>query len=372
MFKAEKSALQAALKTARAAVENRNTIPILANVLIEDGAGDGHLRVRATDLDIEITVTFAADADKDFVPFTVPAKLMGEIVDNMPGSEIAVAAEKGRGKKLEEITVRSGRSRFRLPVLPAEDFPSLPEIGSDPFELDAATFRQALIETAFAMAPANDPREMLKGVFLDRRENDIALVATHGHYMALRVIDAGGSPADMPAAIVPDKMVKILTKALPEAGKLEIAIDDSRFRVGMGSRTISSKLIDASYHDYTRMIAGDMNLTAKADRKTLAESVKRVGLVATGMSRAAVLNFSENALSIEMRDPDAGNACDDLEIECDFTERVGVNNSYLAATLDHITGSRIVIRRTKGGDRIAITDPDGHDDDIIVLMIMRA
>ncbi|WP_052699661.1 DNA polymerase III subunit beta [Martelella endophytica] len=371
MFKAEKSALLSALETARGAVERRNTIPILANVLFEEGGEKGHLRVRATDLDIEITVKFAAEIDKGFMAFTVPAQLMTSIVKNMGGSEISVTAEPDKSGGLHEVVVRSGRSRFRVPVLPATDFPSLPEIREKPFELDAAAFRQGLIDTAFAIAPANDSREMLKGVFIDRREHDIALVATHGHYMARRIIDAGESPSDLPAAIIPDKTVSILTKALPEAGTLQVAIDDSRISIGMGSKSISSKLIDATYHDYNRMILPGMDLEATADRKALAEAVKRVGLVASEMSRAAVLQFGKGTLSVEMASPDAGDATDELEIECGFEERVGINQSYLAATLDHIPGSRVTMRRTKGGDRVEITSPDGHDDDIVIVMMMR-
>ncbi|MGV0909220.1 DNA polymerase III subunit beta [Martelella sp. FOR1707] len=372
MFTAEKSALLSALETANSAVERRNTIPILANVLFERADDPDRLTLRATDLDIEITVSFAADAAEGFEPFTVSAAMLLSIVKSLPDGAITIANANAKANALHDVTVKSGRSKFRLPVLPAEDFPTLPEMTAKPITVDAQPFRQALVETAFAMAPAKDTRDYLKGVYLHRRKSDFALVATTGHYLSVRVIDAFDSPKDLPGVIISDKMVGILVKALPETGTVSLRLDERRISAVIGNRTITAKLIGATYPDYPRMIAAGLDDAVTVERKKLLEATKRVGLVLTAMSKAASLTFANGQLTIEAADREAGDASEEVEIEGEIEKRIGVNQQYLAAALDHIPGARIAINTgDAASQQLRLTSPDGHEDDLIIIMLMR-
>ncbi|MGV0817163.1 DNA polymerase III subunit beta [Martelella sp. AMO21009] len=371
MFTAEKSALLSALETANSAVERRNTIPILANVLFERADDPDRLTLRATDLDIEITVSFAADAAEGFEPFTVSAAMLLSIVKSLPDGAITIANADAKANALQDVTVKSGRSKFRLPVLPAEDFPTLPEMTAKPITVDAQPFRQALVETAFAMAGQKEDRVYLKGVHLHRRADDIALVASNGHLLTVRVIDSFDSPADLPGIIISDKMVGILAKALPETGTISLRIDDRRISAEIGNRTITAKLVEATYPEYPRLIAAGLEDTITVERKKLLEASKRVGLVLTAMSQATVLTFAEGLLTIEAADREAGDASEDLEIDGEIEARIGVKQQYLAGALDHMPGARIAIHTGAGAGQIRLTSPDGHADDLIVIMLMR-
>lgn len=371
MFKAEKSALLSALETARGAIERRNTIPVLANVLFEQADEEDRLSLRATDLDIQIDVSFAAEREASFAPFTAPALMLHSIVKSLPdGREITLSDPKPNGRAMQEIEVKSGRSKFRLPILPASDFPELPAMQGKAFSFPVAPLRQALSDAAFAVS-GDEARHYLQGVFLHRRKKDFALIATDGHKLVRRIVDAGEVPADPPSVIIPTKTVNFLIGALPESGEVEIAIDDRRIAIAYGHTHISSKLVDGTFPDYERVIPNDLDREAVIERRALLDAAKRVGLVTATRSKAAVLTFAEGALTISLNDQESGGAMEDIDAECAFDERCGVNNTYLAESLSHMPGARVTVRMATPPHLIALTSAEGHDDDVIIIMMMR-
>lgn len=370
MFTAEKSALLSALETARGAIERRITIPILANILFDRGEDEKHLRLRATDLDIEITVLFPAAVDETFTAFTVPALTLHSIVKSINGTEITVTPAPKQQHGMADIIVKSGRSRFRLPVLPASDFPALPTISTEPFEIGAQPFRQALSEIAFAIS-TEETRYYLNGVFVHRRKDDIALVATDGHRLAVRVINSGTAPAELPPAIIPAKTVGLLISNLPETGEVSLAISDSRIAVAYGNVLISSKLIDGTYPDYARIIPTALPNSVLADRRQLADSVKRTGLVSSRKTHPVKLTFANDLLTVELHDNDSGEALEEIDTECGFEEVIGINHTYLGEALERISGSKVSIGMDDAPQNVALKSRDGHDDDVIIIMLMR-
>jgi DNA polymerase-3 subunit beta len=198
MFTASKSSLLDALKLVSQIVERRNTIPILQNVLIDLWGNSGKLTARVSDLDLEATIPFTATVETDFRGFTIPAHLLMDIVKKLPdGADVRVEAA---DPSLSAVTIKSGRSRFRLQVLPPADFPSLE--GSElPFtiEIPSAALEKAISSVQFAIS-TEETRYYLNGIYLHAAPTGVKLIATDGHRLSKRFIPLDDVPQDMPAS----------------------------------------------------------------------------------------------------------------------------------------------------------------------------
>ncbi|WP_268815012.1 hypothetical protein [Sinorhizobium medicae] len=186
MFKTKKAAFQAALSSVKDAVSSKNTIPHLANIAVERHA-EG-IRLRATNLDIEIAAPFQAEIGADFSGFTFPAKTVTSIVGAVDdGKDISFEAVM-LGNKLEAVTIRSGRSRIKVPILPLADFPILDQ-GELPFavSLGSSSFIRCLSAVDYACS-TEETRHYLNGVFLDASEAGLMFVATDGHRTSLATV----------------------------------------------------------------------------------------------------------------------------------------------------------------------------------------
>ena len=247
----ERATLLKGLSHVQSVVERRNTIPILSNVLIEAQAG-GTMRLMATDLDLQIDETIAAAVDQPGA-ITVSAHTLFDIVRKLPeGSQVELTAAEGR------ITVNAGRAKFTLATLPRDDFPMIAE-GELPttFELPAETLKQIIDKTRFAIS-TEETRYYLNGIFLhvtDDAQPLLRAAATDGHRLA-RVTVARPDGADgMPDVIVPRKCVAELRKLLDEVdGSVGVSLSGSKIRFDLGQAILTSKLIDGTFPDYSRVI----------------------------------------------------------------------------------------------------------------------
>ena len=300
----DRSQLAHALATVNRAIENRNTIPILANVLLD--VEDGHLRLTGTDLDVEITTSLPVlDCQPGSV--TVPGKMLADIAKRATG-DISLALDDGR------LTVASGRSRYKLDVLPAEDFPAFSAGKFDTtLELDLAT----LVAPCVHCISTEETRYYLNGVYLHAVDGRLIAVATDGH----RLMRNTGPEGTMDyGVILPRKLVGLLPK-----GAVTVELSQNKVRVTSGSTVITSKLIDGTFPDYVRVIpTGNSNILT-VDRQALMKAVERVAAVADDKSRAVKFAVGD-VLRLMLADK----ASDEVSIEFEGEPlEIGFNARYI-------------------------------------------
>jgi DNA polymerase III subunit beta len=370
MFKAEKSALLSALALSGSVVEKRNTIPIMQNVLIE--REEERLVTRLTNMDIEAKTYFKAVLiDPDFEPFTVPAALLNDIVRKLPdGAEVSI--DRANKDPLDSITLKSGRSKFNLQVLPASDFPELiMPSGAVRVTIPADELATAIGDCTHAIS-TEETRYYLNGIFMHQEEDceDATFVSTDGHRLVKRRTQA---TIDKPfkGVIVPRQTVRVLPKVLPDAGEIDLMVTDTVIRFVRGSSIITSKLVDGTFPDYARIIPADGAMKASLDIKTLNAAVDRVATVSGERGKAVGFTFANQQLRLAVTNPDTGNAEEEVTYEGEADLQIGFNAKYVAEALGNLRGDSITLSLTDGGAPAILRSATGSPENLIVLMPMR-
>ncbi|KRC80000.1 DNA polymerase III subunit beta [Sphingomonas sp. Root241] len=364
----ERATLLRGLSHVQSVVERRNTIPILSNVLIEAQAG-GTMRLMATDLDLQIDETIAAAVDQPGA-ITVSAHTLFDIVRKLPeGSQVELAAAEGR------ITVNAGRAKFTLATLPRDDFPMIAE-GELPttFELPAETLKQIIDKTRFAIS-TEETRYYLNGIFLhvtDDAQPLLRAAATDGHRLA-RVTVARPDGADgMPDVIVPRKCVAELRKLLDEVdGSVGVSLSGSKIRFDLGQAILTSKLIDGTFPDYSRVIPTANDKILKIDPKSFMQGVDRVSTIATEKTRAVKMALDRDKIILSVTSPENGAAAEEVPGEyAAMPFEIGFNSRYLMDILAQIEGDLVEVHLADAAAPTLIRENDSAPA-LYVLMPMR-
>ena len=325
----ERAALLKAVAQAQSVVERRNTIPILANVLIE-AEGDS-LTFRATDLDIEVVDRAPAVVERAGAS-TVPAVTLHEIVRKLPdGALVSLTEEAGSGK----ITVQAGRSKFNLATLPREDFPVMTATEyTANFAAPAPLLRRLFDKSKFAIS-TEETRYYLNGVYMHVATGDdgqvLRCVATDGHRLA-RIDAALPEGAEtMPGVIVPRKTVGELRKLLDDDEmQIAVSVSETKVRFATPDITLTSKVIDGTFPDYTRVIPQGNSRRLEVDATEFAKAVDRVATVSSERSRAVKMSLDEDRLVLSVNAPDSGAAEEELAVAYgDEHLEIGFNAKYL-------------------------------------------
>ncbi|RWE63144.1 MAG: DNA polymerase III subunit beta [Mesorhizobium sp.] len=365
-----REALLPALGLVSKAVERRSTIPVLANVLLAVNAAAGTLTITGSDLDCELRATLSCQAGKDEA-FTLPSAILHDAVRKMPdGAEIALVAEK------DFATLTAGRSRFKIQVLPATDFPTM-DAGSlsHSFELDAGQVERMLDTVSFAIS-SEETRYYLNGIYWHAGEA-LNAVATDGHRLAKFAAPLPEGAAGMPAIIIPRRTVGLIRQLVGDKGKVKVSLSDVKIRVETEQGTLLSKLIDGSYPDYQRVIpAGNANHFT-VERAALASAVDRVTTVSSARGSAVKFAFEPGGnLTLTTNNPDAGSANDEVTIEHGEGDgvEIGFNGRYCLDLLNAAEAERLVFSLGDPGSPTLI-QPETADETglkpLFVLMPMR-
>ena len=368
----ERATLLRCLSHVQSVVERRNTIPILSNVLIE-AEGDNSLRVMATDLDLQVIEHMDANVDSAG-SITVSAHLLFDIARKLPdGSQVSLEAAENR------MAIKAGRSRFSLPTLPRDDFPVIVE-GDLPtsFELPAKTLAELIDRTRFAIS-TEETRYYLNGIFFhvsDDSEPVLKAAATDGHRLARFTLPRPDGAEGMPDVIVPRKAVAELRKLLEESldGNVQIDLSASKVRFtlgGEGGVVLTSKLIDGTFPDYSRVIPTGNDKLLKLDPKSFHEGVDRVATIATEKTRAVKMGLDKDKVTLTVTSPDNGTATEEVpaEYSSDGFE-IGFNAGYLKDILNQIDADTVEIHLADAGAPTLIRK-DENSPALYVLMPMR-
>jgi DNA polymerase-3 subunit beta len=361
----ERATLLKGLGHVHSVVERRNTIPILSNVLIEGAAGGG-LRLMATDLDLQINETVEANVS-DPGATTVPAHTLFDIVRKLPeGSQVELSAAEGR------MLINAGRARFTLSALPRDDFPVIAE-GELPtrFELPAATLRQIIDKTRFAIS-TEETRYYLNGIYLHVSDGELKAAATDGHRLARVTVARPDGAEAMPGVIIPRKCVAELRKLLDEVdGTVEVSLSESKIRFGLGNAVLTSKLIDGTFPDYSRVIPTANDKLLRIDPRSFEEGVDRVSTIASERTRAVKMTLDRDRVTLSVTSPENGTAAE--EVAADYGAggiEIGFNARYLLDILHQIDGDMVEVHLADAAAPTLLRENDKAPA-LYVLMPMR-
>jgi DNA polymerase-3 subunit beta len=361
----ERATLLKSLGHVQSVVERRNTIPILSNVLIE-ARDDGSLRLMATDLDLQVDESVPANVDQAGAT-TVSAHTLFDIVRKLPeGSQVEITAAEGK------MQVIAGRSRFNLSTLPRDDFPVIAE-GDLPtrFELPAATLRQVIEKTRFAIS-SEETRYYLMGIFFHVIDDQLRAAATDGHRLARITVARPDGAEGMPDVIVPRKAIAELFKLLEELeGTVEISLSPTKIRFGLGSAILTSKLIDGTFPDYNRVIPTGNDKLLKLDPKSFSAGVDRVSTIASEKTRAVKISVDRDKVTLSVTSPENGVATEELAADygADGIE-IGFNAKYLLDILGEIDGDVVEVHLADAAAPTLLREND-KSNALYVLMPMR-
>ncbi|HAH11845.1 MAG TPA: DNA polymerase III subunit beta [Alphaproteobacteria bacterium] len=366
----ERSVFLKSLNHVQSVVERRNTIPILANILLI--AEKNRLSLTATDLDIEIVEAVNADVVRAGA-ITAPAHTLYEIVRKLPdGAQVQLEHTSGDTR----LTLSAGRSRFQLSCLPRDDFPVMPA-GALPhnFALQPKEFAAIIDKTRFAVS-TEETRYYLNGIYfhaaVEKQQPVLRGVATDGHRLARYDIEAPKGATELPGVIVPRKTINEIRKLLDDAsGAVEVAVSDSKIRVALGHVVVTSKLIDGTFPDYQRVIPAGNDKILELGRQDFLEAVDRVSTVSTEKSRAVKLNLERDKLTLTVVSPEAGSATEELFVEYRGEPlEIGFNSRYLLDILERVEGPTVRMLLADSGAPTLVRDA-AAEASLFVLMPMR-
>ena len=367
----ERGELLKALSHVTSVVERRTTIPILSNVLLR--ATGGTLRFNATDLEREVAEEIAADVSQDGV-VTVPAHLLHDIVRKLPdGAQVALAREPER----ERVSLTSGRSRFALQTLPAQDFPDLAagEM-THQFAMPAHELRRLIDRTRFAIS-TEETRYYLNGIYLHVAKSAdgvemLRAVATDGHRLAQAELAIPPGASGMPGVIIPRKTVHELHRLLEDGAKeVTVGISATKVRFEIGPITLTSKLIDGQFPDYARVIPQNNDKELRVSNAEFMSAVDRVSTIASERGRAVKLNLADSKLVLSVNNPEGGSATEEIAVTYAAEPlEIGFNARYLLDIAAQLDSEQAIFMLADPGAPTMVQDSE-DDGALYVLMPMR-
>jgi DNA polymerase-3 subunit beta len=363
----ERAALMKALGHVQSAVERRNTIPILSNVLLS--AERDRLTFSATDLDMEIIDAAFAQVDQPG-QITAPAHTLYEIVRKLPeGADVSLSFT-GEDPRL---TVAAGRSRFNLPVLPAGDFPVMSSDGlSGRVAVDVNDLIRLIDKTRFAIS-TEETRYYLNGLYLhtvsDGGTQKLRAVATDGHRLALAEMAAPEGSAGAPGVIVPRKTIAEARRLLEDAGEsVDLQVSAQKIRLDFNGAALTSKVIDGSFPDYSRVIPKGNDRLMLVDNKLFAQAVDRVATISAEKSRSVRMAIEPGRLILTVRNMEAGQAVEELEIDYSGEPfELSFNARYLLDVSDQIAAETVEFRFGGPNDPALVVDPVDADVQYVLM-----
>ena len=346
-------------------VERKNTIPILANVLME-AKGDT-VRFLATDLEVGLRSSCKASVTKGGT-LTLPAKKFYEIVKSLPDTDIRIAEDKGG------VKIAADRFESRMQTLPREDFPALPESGGAvTASLARGAVKEMVAKTQYAIT-GEDTRYFLNGAKFVLKPQSLTLVATDGHRLALVDVKHETGVSQDVGVILPKKTLLELGKLLAEGeGDIQFESGENHLFFEVGGRILISRMIDGQFPAYERVIPKGNDKTIEFDRERLTSAVKRVALLSNERSRAVKFEIDKGKVEVTSSSSEFGEAHEQLPVEyAGPALTISFNAQYVLDFLN-VVETDVVSLSLKDEVSQAVMKPVGADgyDYTYVIMPMR-
>ena len=366
-FIIDRETLLRPLLIVRGVIEQRQTLPVLSNLLIT--AREGVLAFTATDSEVELEARVKVD-DWDGGETTVPARKFIDICQALPGQ---AKVEFGLDSD-NKVHIRSGRSRFTLTTIPASDFPTTDEVAEESeFTIAQSDLKRLIDLTQFAMA-RQDVRYYLNGLLLEVTPQQVKAVATDGHRLAVAQLDAETGVEESKSIIIPRKGVIELARLLTgEDVELKVRVGSNAVRMTIDDVRFSSKLIDGKFPDYGRVVP-DLERCDKRlsmDRESLRQCLVRASVLSSDKHRTVRLTLGAGIMKVAANNPEQETAEDELEIEYAGEDLdIGFNVSYLIEALATLPSETADVFLTDASSSCLI-QPHGRSSCQFVVMPMR-
>lgn len=369
-FSVFRQVLIRALGHMQSIVEKRATLPILMNVKIE--VADDMI-LSATNVDLELVEHVAADIT---LPgkITVPVQMLYDIVRKLPDD-----AEINFKQTGDQLVVSSGRAVFRLPTLPAENFPAMAGANlTTKFQMTTGDLSHLINKTKFAI-PVDDVRYHLGGIYFhitgEGKGKMLTAVATDAQRMALCEMPAPAGAEEMPSVILPRRVIGELSKLLEDATVDDVMVElsDTKARFSVGAATLTSKLVDAQYPNYRVVIPKGNDKIALFDRKQFVSAVDLVSVASQDKTKSVQLTFSMNKLVLTASSPDAGTATQELDIEYngDNTFSILFSVKFLLDITSQIDGEKFQMEMQDPMSPTIMKSTEKKTDALYVLMPLK-
>jgi len=357
------SKLVGPLQLISGAVEKRQTLPVLANLLIR--VEKGLLSITATDLEIEMSVNINLDSDCQDGDITVPARKLVDICRSLPVDSV-IDIELVDGK----VIVKCGRSKFTLSTISAQEFPNIEDsLFSTEFVISSNYFKSTIDKTQFAMAQ-QDVRYYLNGMLIELDQDKLLTVATDGHRLALSRLTLESKVCDDLVQVI------IPRKGVLEAGKLLSSIDEdatislnsNHIRITIGQFVFTSKLVDGRFPDYGKVLPKNAERIMLCEKEAIREAFSRASILCNEKFRGVRLTLSENKLRINANNPEQEEAEIELDVEYNDKEmEIGFNVSYLLDAVNAIKSDKVKFFLGDSNSSVLIEASEDADSAYVVM-----
>ena len=353
------------VQTVSRAISSRASMPILGNILLD--AADGHLKVSATDLELGIEAQITAIV-AEAGSITLPARIFGDIVSNLPVSSLMLDVSEGDTK----TRISCENIKFEILGLPAADFPLMPTHGGEVVaRIDASVFRTMIRQTSFAVS-TDETRPFLTGVYLVFEGADGRLVATDGGRLALRKAKLLGAAKGQVAAIVPSKTMAELVRALGGVeGEVVVASHENQLIFTVAGMRFVSRLIAGQFPPYEKVIPTEFKQRVKVGTEQLLRAVRRASITARDSANVVRLSADERTLTMSSNTPEIGKAQEDVEVRAEGeTIQVAFNAKFLLDALVNMDAPEVFLELT-GSLTPGVLRPVEHTEYLYVLAPVR-
>jgi len=347
------------------AVERRQTLPVLSNILVV--LEQQSLSLTATDLEVELVANLNIPEPGESGQITVPARKFLDICRSLPPKDIEFSYEN------QKVKLKCGSNKFTLSTIPASEFPSVDEtVGTHKLDLVQSKFKSLMEKTAFAMAQ-QDVRYYLNGMLFEIENNNLKSVATDGHRLALADLGAEFSGEGKTEAIIPRKGITELLRLLDDSDdSVEVTLGTNHLRLVTPAFTFTSKLIDGKFPDYDRVLPKNGDRTLISNREDLKAAFARAAILCNEKYRGIRMNLADNHLTINANNPEQEEAVIDLAVEFSDEElEIGFNVGYILDVLNTLKTEKVKWTLGDSNSSALIEGVDDELSSLYVVMPMR-
>jgi len=357
--------VRSALGAVMSAVPQKSTLPILGNVLLE--AGNKELKLSSTDLEISITTSIETKITKKGA-VAIPAKTFAEIIGALPQTELEIEAISNR------LEMRFGSGDYKISGISADEFPKLPDVNkSKEIKLSAAVLKRMIQKTSFSVS-TDETRPALNGVLWQTRGEKMTMVATDGHRLA-KIEQENKKLQDLyDDIILPPRALNLLSRLITDdISEVGLIFGENNIIFTCGNNTLSSRIIEGPYPNYEQVIPKDGDKELVVSRLLLADSVKRVAILANTLTHQVKFSLRKDMLELSATNADVGGEAME-RIPCQYQNEeldIGYNANYVLDILKQLDCEEVRFELMSSVSAATITSPDKSDDYLCLVMPLR-
>ena len=364
-FQVQRESILKPLQAVIGVVERRQTLPVLSNILFS--AKKDRISLTATDLEVELRASIEIKVEEPG-DITLPARKLLDICRTLPEQAMLdFSIDSGTAQ------IKSGKSKFTLSTLPADEFPLVEEINTvQDLSLSQKDLKNLIERTNFSMAQ-QDVRYYLNGLMLELKDKLIRSVATDGHRLAICEMKADVNSPGSQQVIVPRKGIQELARLLEDSDSpASIEIGSNHIRVQLQDIRFTSKLIDGKFPDYQRVLPQGSDKHIIADRELFKQALVRTSILSNEKFRGIRFQLEKNSLRIQAHNPEQEEAEEEIEVEYTGSSlEIGFNVNYLLDALNALPGEQVKVSLNDPNSSCLIQQPKKNSDCRYVVMPMR-